>query len=191
MISAITKNINFGLRLKEERNRLGLTQKELAGLLGIKPLTLLQYEKGNSSPTILNAYSLQILGFNLDYMFNGNNQTNVVNKIDFDLLRQIKYQVLIARSAIIDSNMQAFTYFMATKDNLLLEMKGRDEIVRLLNSTIPTDDDWQLTLQLYNNHLSLGSIEAILINTFDAAIDHFRLKKSTDGLTKIIKTTIY
>ena len=58
----------FGERLKQERKRLGLTQAELAKRVGIKALTVLQYEKGNTSPTLQFVYKLQDLGFNLQYL---------------------------------------------------------------------------------------------------------------------------
>lgn len=40
----------FGNRLKEERVRLDLTQEELAEKTGIRAITIIQYEKGKSSP---------------------------------------------------------------------------------------------------------------------------------------------
>lgn len=73
------ENQKFGLRLKEERKRLGFTQDELAKLIDIKPLTLLQYEKGNSSATMKLVYRLRALGFNANYMVNGEGNESIVN----------------------------------------------------------------------------------------------------------------
>ena len=58
----------FGERLKQERKRLGMTQESLAERVGVKPLTVLQYEKGNTSPALQFIYKLQGLGFNLQYL---------------------------------------------------------------------------------------------------------------------------
>ncbi len=86
----IIENQNFGVRLKEERNRLGFTQEVLAKLIDIKPLTLLQYEKGNSSPTMKLVYRLRELGFNVNYMVNGENTGSIVdvNKISASILEK-------------------------------------------------------------------------------------------------------
>ena len=90
MENDIIENQNFGVRLKEERNRLGFTQEELAKLIDIKPLTLLQYEKGNSSPTMKLVYRLRDLGFNVNYMVNGEDTGSIVdvNKISATMLEK-------------------------------------------------------------------------------------------------------
>lgn len=90
MENDIIENQNFGVRLKEERNRLGFTQEELAKLIDIKPLTLLQYEKGNSSPTMKLVYRLRELGFNVNYMVNGEDTGSIVdvNKISASMLEK-------------------------------------------------------------------------------------------------------
>lgn len=90
MENDIIENQNFGVRLKEERNRLGFTQDELAKHIDIKPLTLLQYEKGNSSPTMKLVYKLRGLGFNVNYMVNGEGSGSVVdvNKISSSMLEK-------------------------------------------------------------------------------------------------------
>lgn len=59
---------NFGDRLREERTRLAMTQDELAERAGVKRLTIAQYEKGATSPTMEFVYSLQGLGFRLPYL---------------------------------------------------------------------------------------------------------------------------
>lgn len=90
MENDIIENQSFGVRLKEERNRLGFTQEELAKLIDIKPLTLLQYEKGNSSPTMKLVYRLRELGFNVNYMVNGEDTGSIVdvNKISASMLEK-------------------------------------------------------------------------------------------------------
>lgn len=69
-----TLSDSFGNRLKEERIRLKLTQEELANKVGVRPITILQYEKGKSSPPIKFIYSLQEIGFNLIFLFLGSRE---------------------------------------------------------------------------------------------------------------------
>lgn len=61
-------SIHFGTRFKNERIRLNLTQKELANKMDIQPLTIIQYEKGKSSPNVEFIYSLQRIGFDISYL---------------------------------------------------------------------------------------------------------------------------
>lgn len=55
----------FGLRLAEERKRLGLTQSELAEVAGIKRLAQSQYERETSSPTVRYLAAIARAGINL------------------------------------------------------------------------------------------------------------------------------
>jgi|GEM_PF-958506 len=59
---------SFGARLRSERLRLGMTQEQLAQAMGVKKLTVLQYEKGNSQPHMGLVYKLEDFGFNMPYL---------------------------------------------------------------------------------------------------------------------------
>lgn len=61
----------FGERLRAERVRLLMTQESLASRAGVKQQTIHQYEKGRTSPTLQFVYSLQGLGFNLQFLLFG------------------------------------------------------------------------------------------------------------------------
>lgn len=58
----------FGERLRNERIRLCLTQEELANKAGVRPLTIIQYEKGKSSPPVKFIYLLKDIGFDISYL---------------------------------------------------------------------------------------------------------------------------
>lgn len=60
----------FVKRLTSERLRLKLSRKEVAACMGVQPQTLIQYEKGLSSPTVSNVKKLKQLAFDIDYLFN-------------------------------------------------------------------------------------------------------------------------
>ncbi len=64
----------FGVRMKQERKRLGLTQERLAERVGVRQQTVFQYEKGNTSPTLQFIYALQSIGFNMQYLLYGREQ---------------------------------------------------------------------------------------------------------------------
>ena len=61
----------FGLRLAEERKRLGLTQSQLAEIGGIKRLAQSQYERETSSPTVRYLAAIAETGVNLTQILFG------------------------------------------------------------------------------------------------------------------------
>lgn len=65
----------FGERMRQERKRLGLTQETLAHRVGVRQQTILQYEKGSTSPSVQFLYALHGIGFNLQYLLLGKAQT--------------------------------------------------------------------------------------------------------------------
>lgn len=62
----------LGLRIKEERERLGLTQPVFAEIAGAKKRTLIDWEKGLSSPTALQLELLAKVGIDVLYVVTGN-----------------------------------------------------------------------------------------------------------------------
>ncbi|MFB0936455.1 MAG: helix-turn-helix transcriptional regulator [Propionivibrio sp.] len=61
----------FGQRLKEERQRLGLSQAQLGALAGIQPLTQLKYESEQSDPNVRYLSAIGSAGINLAYLLFG------------------------------------------------------------------------------------------------------------------------
>ena len=61
----------LGDRLKEERQRLGLTQPVFAEYAAAKKRTLIDWEKGVSSPTVLQLQSLAAIGADVIYILTG------------------------------------------------------------------------------------------------------------------------
>lgn len=60
-----------GVRLKEERERLGLTQPEFAEVAGVKKRALIDWEKGVSSPTAVQMSALAGIGVDVLYVVTG------------------------------------------------------------------------------------------------------------------------
>ena len=70
-----TQNVTIaegvGSRLREERNRLGLTQGQFAGLAGIQKLAQSQYESGVREPRVSYLAAIGAAGANLYYILFG------------------------------------------------------------------------------------------------------------------------
>ncbi|GKS85554.1 helix-turn-helix transcriptional regulator [Acidovorax sp. SUPP1855] len=61
----------IGERLREERERLGLTQPAFADAAGAKKRTLIDWEKGVSSPTAVQLSALAGIGVDVLYVLTG------------------------------------------------------------------------------------------------------------------------
>lgn len=61
-------------RLKEERERLALTQEVFADAAGAKRRTLIDWEKGVSSPTAVQLSALANIGADVQYILTGKHQ---------------------------------------------------------------------------------------------------------------------
>jgi transcriptional regulator with XRE-family HTH domain len=79
----------FGERMRQERKRLGLTQEALAERVGIRQQTVLQYEKGNTSPTLQFIYSLHGVGFNMQYLLYAREQLPFTRDFPPEVIRYV------------------------------------------------------------------------------------------------------
>lgn len=70
----------IGLRLKEERQRLELTQASFSEKAGAKPRTLADWEKGVSSPTAVQLCALSHAGVDVQYIITGQRQQSGIGE---------------------------------------------------------------------------------------------------------------
>lgn len=68
----------IGLRIKEERERLSLTQQGLADAIGIAKRTFIDWEKDRTSPTAVQLSALSDLGMDVLYVVTGHRAQPVV-----------------------------------------------------------------------------------------------------------------
>ncbi|WP_256600674.1 MULTISPECIES: helix-turn-helix transcriptional regulator [unclassified Pseudomonas] len=66
---------SFGRRLKQERIRLGLSQRELAKIGGVEPNAQFHYESGTRSPKADYLQNLVRAGVDLSYLFTNDSDT--------------------------------------------------------------------------------------------------------------------
>ncbi len=62
---------NIAERIKEERQRLGLSQEKFGGIAGVSKQTVIAWEKGSTSPTALQMAELSAQGFDALYVLAG------------------------------------------------------------------------------------------------------------------------
>ncbi len=61
----------FGERIRLERQRLGLTQEQLANLVGVKKQSIYLYEHGRTSPTADIIFGFSKAGFRIQFLLLG------------------------------------------------------------------------------------------------------------------------
>jgi transcriptional regulator with XRE-family HTH domain len=72
---------DIGSRLREERDRVGISQRELARRVGLSPSMISQIESGLSKPSVSTLYGIVTeLGVSLDDLFGGNGTSVAVDR---------------------------------------------------------------------------------------------------------------
>ena len=67
---------DLGFRLKKERNRLGLSQPQLAEVVGTSKNTVIAWEKGSTSPNAVQLSLLSELNLDVAYVLTGQRASN-------------------------------------------------------------------------------------------------------------------
>ena len=88
-----TPKTTIGSRLLSERKRLGLTQSQLSSKLGVGRAVIIRYENNGTMLSIKTIEGLVALGFNMEYVLNGEPQNEPATT-----------QPLMAIGQAIDSN---------------------------------------------------------------------------------------
>lgn len=110
--------MEFSKRLKQSRQDLKMTQKELSEKTGIKRTTIASYEVGNISPSFENVKILaEALGVSTDYLSGKSEYRTLVEKFDskFDT-EKIKSDVKLAQE--IDALIKIISNFDLTGTDL-------------------------------------------------------------------------
>jgi transcriptional regulator with XRE-family HTH domain len=76
----------LGARLREERERLGLTQERLAERLGVQRQAVVLYEAGERAPVADQLTQLDAIGGDVSFVVTGRRQDALAPKIKEDLL---------------------------------------------------------------------------------------------------------
>lgn len=99
---------NFSENLKSKRKQLGLTQKELAEIVGITPKTIQNYEKKKTIPTPALMESISVaLDMSLNKMIDDNEsniKVSIVEKLEKIDIEKINYLVMNINCSIEELN---------------------------------------------------------------------------------------
>lgn len=91
----------IGLRLKEERERLGLSQVAMGDIGGVKKLTQLKYEKGESCPDAFYLASLSKFGLDVQYVVIGVRSASVLTADECEMLDSYRVASVAVKAAAL------------------------------------------------------------------------------------------
>lgn len=95
MIQTLTIPDGFGQRLREERERLGLSQTALATAGGVKRLAQGQYEKGLSSPSVRYLAAVASVGIDIQYtLFGHRRDSNLLSSLELRRIEGRAFELL-------------------------------------------------------------------------------------------------
>ena len=117
----------FGARLRSERLRLGMTQEQLAKVMGVKKLTVLQYEKGSSQPHIGLVYKLENFGFNMPFLIFADS-----HRYQLEVLAPSTIEMITNMVSEIESNFGGGTFTDTARFRMHLVLLNK-----YLNATMP------------------------------------------------------
>ncbi|WP_145588340.1 helix-turn-helix domain-containing protein [Yersinia aldovae] len=90
----------IGVRLREERERLGLSQVAMGDIGGVKKLTQLKYEKGDSCPDALYLASLHKFGLDVQYVVIGVRSVTALTNDEEELVNHYRSAPLAVKQAV-------------------------------------------------------------------------------------------
>ncbi|AKP32135.1 transcriptional regulator [Yersinia aleksiciae] len=93
--------INIGLRLREERERLGLSQVAMGDIGGVKKLTQLKYEKGESCPDAFYLASLSKFGLDVQYVVIGVRSVSALTADECEMLDSYRLASVAVKAAAL------------------------------------------------------------------------------------------
>lgn len=92
---------SIGIRLREERERLGLSQAAMGEIAGIRKQTQLKYEKGDSSPDATYLAALSKFGLDVLYVILGVRSIASLTKEEDELLASYRAAPIAVKAAAL------------------------------------------------------------------------------------------
>ncbi|HID7955846.1 TPA: helix-turn-helix domain-containing protein [Pseudomonas aeruginosa] len=93
--------MNIGMRLKEERERLGFTQPAFGAIGGVQKLAQLKYEKGERSPSAEYLAAIAKVGADVQYIVTGARSLGTLTADEDQLLEKFRKAPLAVKAAAL------------------------------------------------------------------------------------------
>lgn len=177
-------------RLAQAIAHSGLNQTDFARQLGVSPGFVSDVVRGNKKPGAEFLHAVRTsFGISIDWLLTGEGTISGGGTIDLGLLRTIRLQIAVARSAVVDANATAKALLLLIRDGRLQEAANEPAIGRFLEEIAAPDSDSELALELYNGQLWTQDPVAQQRNLLAAAIAHFEARKPIDKLAALSRAS--
>lgn len=192
-----TQNETSGARLEGFAERLTqaiahckLKQTEFARQLGASSGFVSDVVRGHKKPGAEFLFAVRKkFGISIDWLLTGEGTLTGTSGIHLDLLRSIRLQIAVARSAIVDDNPTAKVLLLLIRDDRMQEAAADSGIAQFLEEIAPPDADTDLALELYNGQMWTQDASAQQRNLLAAAIAHFEARKPIDKLAALSRAS--
>ena len=177
-------------RLAQSIAHSGLNQTDFAKQLGVSPGFVSDVVRGNKKPGAEFLHAVRTsFGISVDWLLTGEGTISGSGTLDLGLLRTIRLQIAVARSAVVDANTTAKVLLLLIRDGRLEEAANEPAIGRFLEEIAAPDADSELALELYNGQLWTQDPVAQQRNLLAAAIAHFEARKPIDKLAALSRAS--
>ena len=177
-------------RLAQAIANSGLSQTDFARQLGVSPEFISDVVRGNKKPGAEFLHAVRTsFGISIDWLLTGEGTISGGGTIDLGLLRTIRLQIAVARSAVVDANTTAKALLLLIRDGRLREAANEPAIGRFLEEIAAPDADSELALELYNGQLWTQDPVAQQRNLLAAAVAHFEARKPIDKLAALSRAS--
>ncbi len=127
---------NFGARLREERENLGLDQGALADIGGINRNSQSRYETGKSFPDARYLISLAAAGGDVQYVLTGRRSDSP--PLNFRLLKALVARSIQARDENMSRNLQPANLVVALYERILPVLEDGTDIEEIVDKEVTT-----------------------------------------------------
>lgn len=161
--------MNFGERLKESRNKAGLTQQKLADEIGVAKSTIAGYESGTREPDFFKIKKIvETLSIDADYLL-GTDRKKHISEFDYNILEKFH--------SLDDCGRETMEILLDHELKRVHELKtAREEIYGELPFDIPKKDTPTKIVAFFPKIVSAGSgdylFDYIPSDTIEVPLDY-------------------
>jgi transcriptional regulator with XRE-family HTH domain len=187
---SFTGTDGFSDRLTLVITQTGLSQSEFARRLGASAGFVSDAARGVKKPGADFLHGVRtVFGVSIDWLLTGEGTIHGGSGIDLELLRAIRLQIAVARTAVVEADPTAKALLLLIRGGKLQEAASDPALRAFLDRIAPEDSDFDLATELYNGHLWTDDSDAQRRNLLAAAIAHFEARKPIDKFATLARAT--
>lgn len=167
----------------------GLNQSEFAKQLGISAAIVSDAVRGLKKPGAEILFRIKtVFGVSTDWLLTGEGSFSGNHAIDPELFHDIRTQVEIVKSAVIDSNAVAQKIMPLLQSGLMEKAVSDSEMAVFLEKLSLNDSNLTLAIELYNEFIQTENSAERRKNLLNTAVSKLQIRKPIDVLTRLIQS---